>query len=289
MMQRAVLASLALALMASSALARPPMDQGDGDRAYGGDQHTSAPVQATPQPMPAPAAQPQARPQSPEPTWRGRPEDWPNRIPRPQGSYGQRPPEPQTQAAPPAPPRPQTAPIPAAPSQSGYPPRPASRPDTPPRWNDRDPGHGGGSDRPDRDRDDHHGSWQGDDHNEHGPRDQGRSSHGGWTYDRGHHDLRDRDQNRYWYSPDRYRSDYLFDRRFRVDPFRAPYGYYSHAWRYGETLPYGWYSTGRYLDWWYFGLPRPPIGCEWVRLGSDAVLVDIWTGRVLSVAWRMFW
>jgi len=33
----------------------------------------------------------------------------------------------------------------------------------------------------------------------------------------------------------------------------------------------------------------PPVGCEWVRVGSDALLVDIWTGEVLSVEYGLFW
>jgi hypothetical protein len=36
-------------------------------------------------------------------------------------------------------------------------------------------------------------------------------------------------------------------------------------------------------------LPARRSGCEWVREGSDAVLVNIWTGEVLSVASGVFW
>jgi hypothetical protein len=33
----------------------------------------------------------------------------------------------------------------------------------------------------------------------------------------------------------------------------------------------------------------PPIGCEWIRVGRDALLVDIWSGEILSVYYDMFW
>ena len=36
-------------------------------------------------------------------------------------------------------------------------------------------------------------------------------------------------------------------------------------------------------------MPYPPIGCEWVRVGNDALLVDIWTGRVVAVYYGLFW
>jgi Ni/Co efflux regulator RcnB len=33
----------------------------------------------------------------------------------------------------------------------------------------------------------------------------------------------------------------------------------------------------------------PPVGCEWIRVGDDAVLVDVWSGQVLSVYYDLFW
>jgi len=60
-------------------------------------------------------------------------------------------------------------------------------------------------------------------------------------------------------------------------------------WSFGDYLPGGWYTNNYYLDWWAYGLPQPPIGCEWVRVGDDALLVDIWSGEVLSVYYNLFW
>lgn len=61
------------------------------------------------------------------------------------------------------------------------------------------------------------------------------------------------------------------------------------AWSFGDYLPYGWYSPSYYLDAWRYGLPQPPIGCEWVRVGDNALLVDVWSGQVLSVYYDLFW
>jgi Ni/Co efflux regulator RcnB len=70
----------------------------------------------------------------------------------------------------------------------------------------------------------------------------------------------------------------------------APQGFYRHSWVYGEVLPFGWYTPNYYInDWDYYGLEPAPYGCEWVREGSDAVLVDVYTGRVLSVEYGLFY
>jgi hypothetical protein len=71
--------------------------------------------------------------------------------------------------------------------------------------------------------------------------------------------------------------------------WRTPPGYYSYSWRYGDTLPWSWYTPSYYLnDYWRYGLPMPPIGMEWVRIGRDAVLVDVFTGRVYQVVSYLF-
>lgn len=63
-----------------------------------------------------------------------------------------------------------------------------------------------------------------------------------------------------------------------------------HNWRYGEVLPWSWYTPNYYLtDYWRYGLSTPPIGMEWVRVGRDALLVDIFTGRVYQVVTYLFW
>jgi Ni/Co efflux regulator RcnB len=128
-------------------------------------------------------------------------------------------------------------------------------------------------------------------------RDGGR---GGW--DRDHHGPQvrpdwarrdgryDRDRNRPRYDERRYPHFFSFQQRFRLPYYVAPFGYYDYEWGYGDYLPWGWYGPNYWLEnWWDFGLPPPPIGCEWVRVGRDAVLIDTFDGRVLSVARLLFW
>jgi Ni/Co efflux regulator RcnB len=100
--------------------------------------------------------------------------------------------------------------------------------------------------------------------------------------------MRDRDRGRAWFDQGRYRHEYRAYRRFHV-PYRFPRGFYERSWLYGEILPYGWYDDAYYLDWEEYGLPAPPVGCEWVQVGSDAILVDVWSGEVLSVYRNIFW
>lgn len=104
----------------------------------------------------------------------------------------------------------------------------------------------------------------------------------------GDHQLRDRDRNRHWFNPDQWRRSYWAQHRYRA-PYRYPPGWYVRTWVFGDFLPHGWYSQNYYLDWWRYGLPMPPIGAEWVRAGDDALLVDTWSGEVLSVYYDLFW
>ena len=62
-----------------------------------------------------------------------------------------------------------------------------------------------------------------------------------------------------------------------------------NRWSFGDYLPGGWYGQSYYLDAYEYGLPYPPAGCEWVRVGDDAILVDVWSGQVLSVMYDLFW
>ena len=78
--------------------------------------------------------------------------------------------------------------------------------------------------------------------------------------------------------------------RWRGPVWRPPVGFYSFRWQWGQTLPWSWYTPNYYLnDYWAYGLPMPPIGCEWVRVGDDAILVDVFTGRIYQVVYNLFW
>jgi hypothetical protein len=103
------------------------------------------------------------------------------------------------------------------------------------------------------------------------------------------HQLRDRDHGRQWYNSNQWRQTYRATHRYRVQHYRPPSGFYIRSWVFGDVLPRAWYAPNYYLNWWSYGLPRPPIGTEWVRSGDDALLVDTWSGEVLSVYYDLFW
>jgi Ni/Co efflux regulator RcnB len=103
------------------------------------------------------------------------------------------------------------------------------------------------------------------------------------------HGLRDRDAGRSWFRSGEFRPRFEAQRRFHVGFFARPGGWYYRSWAYGMFLPWGWFTPDFYLDWAAYGLPPPPIGCEWIRQGPDAVLVDVWTGEVLSVYSGLFY
>jgi Ni/Co efflux regulator RcnB len=128
---------------------------------------------------------------------------------------------------------------------------------------------------------DHGQQWQG----RGGQQWQGR---GGFGFE--NHALRGRDQGRGWYNGGAFAHQYRAERRFHFGGYRSyPRGWYARSWSFGDILPFGWYQPDFYLDWAEYGLPPPPVGCEWIAEGSDAVLVDVWTGEVLSVYRGIFW
>lgn len=105
-------------------------------------------------------------------------------------------------------------------------------------------------------------------------------------------DRRDRDRNRPRYDERRFPRYITPPQRYRWygSVWRPPVGYYSFRWQWGQTLPWNWYTPNYYIDdYWRYGLPMPPIGCEWVRVGDDAILVDVFNGRIYQVVYNLFW
>lgn len=101
--------------------------------------------------------------------------------------------------------------------------------------------------------------------------------------------MRDRDRNRSWYNERNWRRSYHAPRRYQAPRYRYPSGWYTRSWGYGDFLPFGWFGASYYLNSGSYGLPYAPVGTEWVRVGDDAYLVDIWTGRILSIYYGLFW
>ena len=88
----------------------------------------------------------------------------------------------------------------------------------------------------------------------------------------------------------RYPPVYWSHDRYRIGQYRAPYGFYVRSWGFGEFLPRGWYGPDYFLDDFIgFGLPYPPPGYEWVRVGGDAIMIDRYSGRVVQVVRGIFW
>ncbi|HEY2355866.1 MAG TPA: RcnB family protein [Phenylobacterium sp.] len=88
----------------------------------------------------------------------------------------------------------------------------------------------------------------------------------------------------------RYPPVYWAQNRFRIAPYRAPYGFFVRSWAFGDFLPSAWYAEDYWLDDFLdYGLPYPPPGYEWVRVGGDAMMIDRYTGRIVQVVRGIFW
>jgi len=79
-------------------------------------------------------------------------------------------------------------------------------------------------------------------------------------------------------------------RHFHAGAYRRPAGWYSHRWTFGEYLPAAFWGRDYWLiDFMDFGLPPPPYGAVWVRVGDDALLIDQDTGEIITVEYRVFY
>ena len=84
--------------------------------------------------------------------------------------------------------------------------------------------------------------------------------------------------------------DFNASRRFRAPAYRRPQGWYDHRWSFGEFLPRTYWVRNYWLDdFAVYGLPPPPYGAVWVRVGSDALLVDEDSGEIITVEYSVFY
>ena len=87
-----------------------------------------------------------------------------------------------------------------------------------------------------------------------------------------------------------YQRNIFAQRRFRAGQYERPRGYYYRRWSFGEILPYIFFSRDYWLnDFNDYDLSPPPPGCEWVRYGDDALLVDIRSGEILETVYGVFY
>ncbi len=87
-----------------------------------------------------------------------------------------------------------------------------------------------------------------------------------------------------------YRRNITADRHYHYGDYNAPRDYSYRRWSYGDRLPSEYYTRDYWLaNFLNFGLMQPPDGYVWVRYGSDALLVDEYTGEVVQVVYGVFY
>jgi hypothetical protein len=78
--------------------------------------------------------------------------------------------------------------------------------------------------------------------------------------------------------------------RVHVAPFVYPPGWVYRRWAIGAVLPALFLVPAYYYsDWGAVGLPPPQPGFQWVRYGSDLLLVNVATGQVVDTAYGVFY
>jgi Ni/Co efflux regulator RcnB len=87
-----------------------------------------------------------------------------------------------------------------------------------------------------------------------------------------------------------FHQNFTAPRHFHAGAYRRPAGWYSHQWAFGEFLPAAFWARDYWLvDFMDFGLPPPPYGAVWVRVGNDALLIDQGTGEIITVEYGLFY
>lgn len=88
----------------------------------------------------------------------------------------------------------------------------------------------------------------------------------------------------------RYRNNRTSPVRYRVGPYRPPLGWFNHQWAFGERLPKLFIISPYWVpNYGRFGLVEPPSGFVWVRVSSDAMLVEMDSGLILQAVYSVFY
>ena len=86
-----------------------------------------------------------------------------------------------------------------------------------------------------------------------------------------------------------YEHNYQVSRAYHIGVYHRPRGWVAHRWVHGEILPRPYWAAPYLIaDYWLFALMVPPVGYEWVRDDSDAILVNVTTGQILQVQYGVF-
>jgi Ni/Co efflux regulator RcnB len=96
-------------------------------------------------------------------------------------------------------------------------------------------------------------------------------------------------QRRDWRGYSNYHRDWRPTQRFRAPAYRRPPGFYVHRWNFGDFLPSLFWGRDYWLDYRIYDLPPPPPGATWVRVGDDALLIDQYSGEVITVSYNVFY
>ena len=86
-----------------------------------------------------------------------------------------------------------------------------------------------------------------------------------------------------------YQHNFQAARSYKIGPYHRPAGWAARHWVFGQILPRAYWAPQYVLaDYWLFGLEVPPAGYEWVRVGNDAILVNIVNGEILQAEYGVF-
>lgn len=87
----------------------------------------------------------------------------------------------------------------------------------------------------------------------------------------------------------RYALNTISRRKFRAGSYLRPTGWFYHRWAYGEQLPRPFYVSRYWIaEYTQLGLTVPPGGYVWVRVDSDALMINMDSGIVLQAVYNIF-
>lgn len=87
-----------------------------------------------------------------------------------------------------------------------------------------------------------------------------------------------------------YHRNFNASRRFRAPSYHRPSGWYYRRWTFGQILPSLFWAQQYWLnDYISYDLPPPPPGAVWVRYGNDAILIDRYSGEIITVEYDVFY
>lgn len=86
-----------------------------------------------------------------------------------------------------------------------------------------------------------------------------------------------------------YQHNFQAARRFSIGAYHRPAGWAAHRWAFGQILPRAYFAPSYLIaDYWLFALEVPPVGYEWVRDDTDALLISTDSGEILQVEYDVF-